>query len=163
MPRDVQEFYSANEGRYPLAGKRFVEYLVYLRELGDVRVGFGSDSEFLATWLADKPRSAWLRTRFAAIGETCFGDEILFAEATPARKAGGVYIAGRDVSGPSNERKQPSTILCVAPTITEWLENLRTHNWIEYAVIPGDIKRLSVTKQKKLRAFYNHLNPGLEW
>jgi hypothetical protein len=163
MPPAVREFYTTHEGRLPFQGKQFVEFIVCIAPLSHFAAGSGRDSEFLSTWLADRPRNAWLRTKIVRLGEDCFGDEILFLPSSPARRAGGVYLVGRDVAGPTDHPKQPSTVLCIAPTIAEWLENLRKYEWIEYGVLPGEINRLSVSERKRLRAYYNTLNPGLKW
>jgi len=163
LPPPVREFYASNEGRNPVDGREFVEYCVGIHPLKSVAAGPGAICEFLATWLAEEPQSPWLRTKIVILGYDCFGDDIFYAVSTPARKARGVYLAGMDIAGPEKNANQPSRVLCVAPTIPEWLENLQANDWIEYAALPGEMDDLPIGKRKKLRAYYNELNPGLRW
>jgi hypothetical protein len=159
LPPEIADFYGSNEGYCPV----MPEYIVGLFPLKNVEVGTGAIVHWLATSYERDPENPWLRTEVVLLGRDSFGDDIFYAASSPARLDGGIYLIGPDVGGPQGSDVQADNVLCVASSFASWLEHLRTNDWIEYGVVPGEMSNLPKAKQAELRRYYAALNPKLDW
>lgn len=157
LPADLMAFYSENEG---VGLESSPDRLVRLCQLNEVAAITWSDLHIFGK----DPVAGWESFRGLRIGVSSFFDDIVYATSSPSCSAGSILAFGVEVMGPGGtgpNRFECSLVL--ADAFSTWLKRLEQHNWKEYGLVPSEIQRLRSRIQREQLAYYQSLNPGIEW
>lgn len=157
LPDDLATFYAQHEG----VGLESTPFrLVRLCELAEVQPMTWSDLHIFGA----EPFPGWGTFTGYRLGVSSFFDDIVYVTACPRCPPGAIVTFGVTIMGPGGSGPFPfECALVLASSFGEWLQRLEQMQWVEYALLPGEVTQLPQPRQAEVYAHYKNLNPEIDW